>query len=145
MYDFQKTMAAAQSAKPLPQRSNGGGSRRLSVSVVNNKNGKRVQLSDALVKTLGIQNAVAFLPLSDLHQTLIARELPMEAAIKCTMQKQRTVYNINVVNAMTEAMLLDYSGGHTSRSLTHIALEDLDGVPVAVVCADSAEGEAVSA
>lgn len=142
-FDFSKTLAAAKKVDPSTTSAArlSSGSSKYSVSIVNNDNGMRVQISAALTAVLGLTDTAEFLPIEGLRQFLVSRELPMDAAVNSQLKeraKAKIAYNAELVRLLTDTMRLQYDKGRTSRAFTDIRIEHVDDVPVAVVIVDDA-------
>ena len=144
MYDFSVTMSAAKKVAPHTTSAvrQSGGNGRYSVSIVNNDNGMRVQISAALTDALGLTDKAQFLPIEELRQFMFGRKLPGDAAVTSQLKdrgKSKIVYNADLVRLLTDTMRLQYGKERTSRAFTDIYVEDLDdGTPIAVVVVDDA-------
>lgn len=159
-FDFSATLEAAKKVDPSTTNtaSISSGSGKHSVTIVNNDNGMRVTVNSTLAASLGLSDSAEFLPIENLRQFLIAKKIPMEAAISSVLKersKGKIAYNAGLVRLLTKTMRISYINGRTSRVFTNIHIEDIEGTPVAVVIVDdasagtsavaSAEGEAESA
>ena len=107
-----------------------------SVNIVNNKNGKRVSFTKALVAKLGLTDSVDIVVLEEDHTILIGRNLPFEEAkttYKLSGDDKKLIYNSTLIQELTEIFSLDF-GGKTSKSFTEITFNtDDSGVMAAVV------------
>ena len=107
-----------------------------SVNIVNNKNGKRVSFTKALVVKLGLTDSVDIVVLEEDNTILIGRNLPFEEAkttYKLSGDDKKLIYNSTLIQELTEIFSLDF-GGKTSKSFTEITFNiDDSGVMAAVV------------
>lgn len=113
-----------------------GGSAPLSFGIVNNKNGRRLSFSKALVKKLHLEDKVELAadPQSDI--LMIAKTLPLknkvEAMLKGEDDDKKICYNANIVAWVTKAFRLDFTE-KTSRSFSKMEFLEKDGITIAMI------------
>ena len=133
--DFSKAMAqaAADNRNTSIAASATGG---LSFGVVNSQqNGKRLSFSKALVSALELEDTVQLLPAAGDAVLFVAKTLPSEVSFpgKLSGEGKKICYSGPLVALITDAFRLDYTGGRTSHSFSHIEFEDMGGVKVAAI------------
>lgn len=107
---------------------------KLSVSIVNNINGKRFSISKALSETLNLEDTAYFLPVQETGQLLISAAPLGQYASKVTLSGtgKKICYNAALVQNLSACFKLDFSA-KTSMSFTDIDIDTSTGQPVAVV------------
>ena len=103
-----------------------------SLSVVYNKNSKRVTLTAGLAEALCLEESVDFFPLVD--DGIVAKKLNLENVSNGKINKEgkRICYSEPLSAMITKAFELDYSNC-TSKHFDDITFEEIDGVKVAAV------------
>ena len=133
-FNFDKICAAAEQQQ-LPINTNVASRGKLSVGIVNSQNnGKRLTFSKALAEALDLKDEVVILPVLTEGVMLISKTLRFNDKIVCKLNGdgKKVAYAAGLVQQLTECFGLDFSE-HVSCTFTDIMIEDLDGVPVAVV------------
>ena len=121
----------------------GGG--KYSVSVVNNHNGKRITISAALARELGIKNEVSFMIDETTGELLISSNFPYKGAMKAKASgkddQKKIVYSSQVVHSVTQSFGLDFSK-RTSMSFGLVGFEtdEKTGLPYIAVKMNSSGG-----
>lgn len=134
-FEILKNKATALKNNRLASTNHNGVST-YSVNIVNNKNGKRVSFTKALVAKLGLTDSVDIVVLEEDHTVLLGRNLPFEevkATYKLSGDEKKLIYNSTLVQELVDIFSLDF-GGKTSKSFTEIKFDiDDSGVMAAVV------------
>lgn len=121
----------------------GGG--KYSVSVVNNDNGKRITISAALAKELGIKNEASFMIDKKTGELLISRDFPYRGSMKVKASgkddQKKIVYSSQLVHSVTGSFNLDFSA-RTSMSfgLVGFEVDEKTGLPYVAVKMNSGAG-----
>ena len=104
------------------------------ISVVYNKNSKRITLTAGMAEMLGLEESVDFFPLVEDGILLVAKKLELEDAStgKINNEGKRICYSEPISAMIANAFGLDYSKC-TSKSFDDISFEEIDGVKVAAV------------
>lgn len=105
-----------------------------SLSVVYNKNSKRVTLTAGLADALSLEESVDFFPLVDDGILLVAKKLDLENVSNGKINKEgkRICYSEPLSAMIVKAFELDYSNC-TSKHFDEITFDEIDGVKVAAV------------
>ena len=133
-FNFDKICAAAEQQQ-LPMNTNVVSRGKLSVGIVNSQNnGKRLSISKALAEALDLKDEIAILPVPTEGVVLMSKVLPFPGTTVCKLRGdgKKVAYGAGLVRQLTECFGLDFSE-RVSCTFADIAINDLDGVPVAVV------------
>jgi len=149
-FDLNRIIEAANNTE-LPTISTGkSGSRGgYSVSIVNNRNGKRIKISSALVKDLGITEEVFFMPIKEEDVIVISAKKISPKMSRCVVPKTEptedntsaggtlTFYHAYTIKLITKVFGLDYSEC-TSKTFREIEIDEYDaGTKIALVTVPS--------
>jgi hypothetical protein len=117
-----------------------GGSAPLSFGIVNNKNGRRLSFSKALVKKLHLEDKVELAADPQSGILMIAKALPLknkvEAILKGEDNDKKICYNANIVAWVTGAFHLDFAQ-KTSRSFSKMEFLEKDGTTISLIQIDA--------
>lgn len=108
---------------------------KFSLGIVNSRqNGKRFTVSKALAEALELSDTISVMPSAGTHQLVIGKTLSFPNALKFNIRGEgkKTCYAAQFVELMTAMFSLDF-GAHVSLTFYDIALDMLDGTPVALV------------
>ncbi|MBQ3531491.1 MAG: hypothetical protein IJA05_06180 [Oscillospiraceae bacterium] len=105
-----------------------------SLSVVYNKNSKRVTLTAGLADALSLEESVDFFPLVEDGILLVAKKLNLEnvSTGKINDGGKRICYSEPISAMIVKAFSLDYTKC-TSKAFDEISLDEIDGIKVAAV------------
>lgn len=103
-----------------------------SISIVNNRNGKRLEFSEFLYEKLNKPNTVQFMVIPKKGLLLIGKSLGEENSYKVSTTGRPVVYSAGLVYSLTEIFGLDYTN-KTSTSFHHIEIDDSDESVIAIV------------
>lgn len=140
MSKFDNMLADFNASENIPViTANSGGSGRYSFGVVNSAyNGKRITISKALVKKLGLNDIVYLAPVPQRGILMMASNIPSPKASQCALRgtDKKIGYAAEIVQMVTKVFNLDFSE-HVSRSFSNVEFEDVDGTCVAYVHMDT--------
>ena len=129
-------LAKAKSTEnaPVAVKSTAKGHSKPSLSVVYNKNSKRVTFTAGLAETLCLENSVDLFPLVDEGVLLVSKKLDFEnvSTGRINDEGKRICYSEPISAMIVNAFELDYTKC-TSKAFDEISFEDIDGVKVAAV------------
>ena len=129
-------LAKAQTVENAPKavKSEHKGVSKPSLSVVFNKNGKRVTFTAGLAEALDLEESVDFFPLVEDGILLVSKKLDIDNASngKINAEGKRICYSEPLSRMIVTAFGLDYSSC-TSKAFDEISFEEIDGVKVAAV------------
>ena len=105
-----------------------------SFGVVNNINGKRLSISKALAKALGLENYIEILPSFDENVLFVGKKIPVDKPFFGTLSgsDKKICYSTELVTRVTTAFNLDFST-KTSMSVSDVEITEIGDFPVAVV------------
>ena len=129
-------LAKAKSTEnaPVAVKSVTKGHSKPSLSIVYNKNSKRVTLTAGLAETLGLESSVDFFPLVEDGVLLVSKKLDFEnvSTGKINDEGKRICYSEPISAMIVNAFGLDYSKC-TSKAFDEISFDEIDGIKVAAV------------
>ena len=138
LYNKANTGNAVQVTMNRTSTNSHGSAGSLSFGIVNSvKNGKRLSLSGALARRLGVTDTAYIVLLPSDHVVLIAKQLPLESAMQMTLKSEKRCaskicYSYPLVKAITDSYNLDFTG-RTSMTFYDIDIINEDGTDVAVI------------
>lgn len=112
----------------------GTGNSKLSVSIVNNINGKRITISKSLSESLSLSTSAYFLPVEETSQLLISAAPIGEQSTPVALSDKgkKICYNSKFVQKLSACFKLDFTD-KTSMSFTEIEINTSTEHSVAVV------------
>lgn len=137
MAAFRKELEALQVEKVVS-------SGKFSFGIVNSTgNGKRITINKSLSEKLELTDTVSVLPHSDKNVLVIGKSLPFDSAsvVKINGQDKKTCYSAGIVKLIAKSFNIDFSK-HVSRSFTNIDIDEIDGIPVAIIDMSKVSGDA---
>lgn len=116
---------------------NGGGSNAVSLSIVNNSNGKRLTTSKELTKKLNLTDTLYVVPNTEDNELYLSSEpmMNISSSGKLSGNDKKVCYSAGLVSLIVETFRLDYTG-KTSMSFNNISFDELEDIPVAIVKID---------
>lgn len=122
-----------KNAKGIENENVKGGKNVISFSVTNNQNGKRVTLSQGLYKCLGCPEELKFSVNEEAKVVVCSEDLPnITKSFKVSGKSKGIIYNAALVESITSAMNIDFSGC-TSTTFRDIEFEKIDDINVAFI------------
>ena len=148
-YNVNSLLQQAQAAN-IPQVISTAGNAKYSFGIVFSKsNGKRVSLSKALAKDLGLDSnnsTLKLVPVPEEGILLLGSDLPKDIASSCLLkgEDKMIAYASNIVHLLKTSFKLNFNG-ITSMSFADIQFDRTGSSPVAIVNMTAPSGRAVTA
>ena len=108
-----------------------------SMSIVYNKNGKRISFSKSIVSQLGIVDEIYLLPVKEANTLILAAQSigSKSSVATLTGDGKKICYSAQLCKALVETFALNYEHA-TSLSFREIKFDTMDGKQVAIVTMD---------
>ena len=146
-YNINNLLQQAQSAN-IPQVIATAGNSKYSFGIVYSKsNGKRVSLSKALAKVLGVDSndsTLMLVPVVEEGVLLLGADLPTNIASSCQLKGDDKMigYSSDIVHLLKNTFNLNFAG-RTSMAFSDIDIDTTGSSPVAIVNMAAPSGQAV--
>lgn len=126
-----------ENAKEIKASARGGGNNsKLSLSIVNSNNGKRIMFSKGLLEELNNPTKIEFMISSEDGALIVGENLRATNSYNFSKGNEKIVYCGGIINSLTDIFNLDYKG-RTSLSFSEIEIDSYMDSPVAIIAMKS--------